>query len=89
MGHPASLFPYGKPLEEQARKLAFVVGTKEPSARMTVTPMVFAHASSIFGLANGKAKAAVARRVAAGDEDCYVLPAFLVREATWLLDMSL
>jgi 6-phosphogluconolactonase len=88
-GHIASLFPRGKPLEEQARKLVPVVGTKEPRARITVTPVVIAHASSVFVIANDEAKAAVARRVYVGGEDCHALPASLVREATWLLDTPL
>jgi len=88
-GHIASLFPHGAPLGERARKLVPVVGPKEPRARMTATPVVIAHASSVFVLANGEAKAAVLRRVVAGTEDCDVLPACLVREATWLLDTPL
>jgi 6-phosphogluconolactonase len=88
-GHIASLFPHGKPLKEQVRKLVPVVGTKEPRARMTVTPVVIAHASSVFVIANGEAKAAVVRRVSDGREDCHALPACLVREATWLLDAPL
>lgn len=85
-GHIASLFPHVKPLGERTRKLVPVVGPKEPRDRMTVTPVVIAQASSVFVLANGEAKAAVLRRVVAGTEDGDALPAWLVREATWLLD---
>jgi 6-phosphogluconolactonase len=85
-GHIASLFPHGEPLGERTRKIVPVVGPKEPRARMTVTPLVIAHASLVFVLASSEAKAAVLRRVVADTEDCDALPACLVREATWLLD---
>jgi 6-phosphogluconolactonase len=85
-GHIASLFPGSGALKECVRRVVPVVGPKAPQARMTVTPVVIAHASSVFILANGEAKAAVLRRVVAGTEDCDALPACLVREATWLLD---
>lgn len=85
-GHIASLFPDSGALGECVRRVVPVVGPKEPQARITVTPVVIAHASSVFVLANGEAKAAVLRRVVAGTEECRSLPACLVREATWLLD---
>ena len=85
-GHIASLFPGAAALDECVRKVVPVIGAKEPRARLTITPPVIANASSVFVLANGEAKAAVFRRVAAGEEDFHVLPACLARNATWLLD---
>lgn len=85
-GHIASLFPGGEALDEHSRKVVAVIGTKAPRARLTVTPRVIAHASSVFVLANGEAKAAVLRRVVDEADNSHVLPACLVSHATWLLD---
>jgi 6-phosphogluconolactonase len=86
-GHIASLFPGSGALDERVRKVVPVIGTKEPRARLTITPPVIARASSVFVLANGEAKAAVFRRVAAGADDFHTLPACLAKNATWLLDV--
>jgi 6-phosphogluconolactonase len=86
-GHIASLFPGSRALDERVRTVVPVVGPKEPSARLTVTPRVIAGSSAVFILANGEAKAAVLRRVAAGEDDFHALPACLVRQATWLIDV--
>ncbi len=88
-GHVASLFPGACALDEAVRRVVPVLGTKAPSARLTVTPPVIEHSASVFVLANGEGKAAVLRRMVAGANDFHVLPACLVRKATWLLDVPL
>ncbi len=85
-GHIASLFPGSEALDECVRRVVPVLSPKAPRERLTVTPPVIAHSSSVFVLANGEAKASVLRRVVAGRSDLHVLPACLASKAYWLLD---
>lgn len=85
-GHVASLFPGSTVLGELCRRVVPVVGPKMPYERMTITPAVISSASSVFVLANGKGKAAVLHKIISTPCDHFTLPAYLVKDATWLLD---
>lgn len=86
-GHVASLFPGSVALREVSRRVAPITGPKPPYERLTITPPVIAQARSIFVLAVGVAKAQVLAKAqhAVGDFD--TLPARLILNATWMLDL--
>jgi 6-phosphogluconolactonase len=82
-GHTASLFPGHPALEERARRVLAVVGSKPPPWRMTLTLPVLQSARAALGLVAGAGKRDVVRRVLAGDE---ALPAARVKNAQWMMD---
>jgi 6-phosphogluconolactonase len=85
-GHIASLFPQSPVLHEQHRRVVYVDCPKAPNKRLTITPPVIAHASSIFVLATGQEKAKILQYAQRDPSDFISLPARLVLHAYWLLD---
>lgn len=85
-GHIASLFPGSVALQEAGRRVMFVVGTKPPYERLTVTTPVITQANSIFVLASGVAKAQILERALQEKHNFVSIPARLALKATWLLD---
>lgn len=84
-GHTASLFPGDPVLEETERPVVAVRGGDPRVDRLTLTFPVLNRASRLIGIASGRGKADVVRRVL---EPCDTrLPAARVSSrATWLVD---
>lgn len=86
-GHIASLFPGSAALREVSRRVVSICGAKPPYERLTITPPVIAQAKSIFVLATGEVKARILAKAQQVVRDFDNMPACLVLDATWLLDL--
>lgn len=83
-GHTASLFPGSVALDESARRILPVIGSKPPPQRLTITPVVINSARKVLVLAEGKNKAeAVHRALELGD-----VPVALASNGDWLIDRA-
>ena len=87
-GHTASMFPGAAAVRERTRRVVAVYDSpKWPPRRLTVTPRVLDEARSIAVLASGPDKASVVARALEGEVDALEVPARLVRERDWYLDL--
>jgi 6-phosphogluconolactonase len=88
-GHTASLFPGSPLLTERDRRVAFVENApKPPPRRLTLTPRAIAEASDVIVLATGAEKATAVADALEGAAAATQVPARLVRDRTWLLDVA-
>jgi 6-phosphogluconolactonase len=88
-GHIASLFPYSSAFFETQRRVVPISAPKPPPERLTVTPLVIAQVTQVFVMALGSAKAAIFQRAQTEPNDILALPARLVLNATWFVDVQL
>lgn len=86
-GHVASLFPHSPLVADTIRHVALVHDSPKPPAdRMTLTPRALGEAHGVLVLASGASKAAAVARALAESGDPFLVPARLVRGATWMVD---
>jgi 6-phosphogluconolactonase len=86
-GHTASLFPGSPVLDERARWVAEVEGSR-PQTRITLTYPALESSRRTFFLVAGAGKAGILKRALAGDQG---LPAVRLRpegEVSWLVDAA-
>ncbi len=91
-GHTASLFPGETAVEVRDRLVVAVPARGSREARLTLTPLVIEHASSVFVLATGPAKTRALQRAWAETGSPGETPARLVSRCrgavTWLVDAA-
>jgi 6-phosphogluconolactonase len=88
-GHVASLFPGGPAVTETVRRVVPVTDSpKPPPRRLTLTPRAIREARIVIVLATGAEKAAAVARALDPRTPDHEIPAHLVRDRVWLLDLS-
>jgi 6-phosphogluconolactonase len=87
-GHIASLFPHSPALLETHQRVVPILAPKQPTERLTITPPMIAQSSQVFVMALGPAKSTVYQQAQVEPQDIAALPARLVLNATWFLDMQ-
>jgi len=87
-GHVASLFPHSSALKEEKRKVVPTYVPKAPNQRLTITPQVMRNAKHVFVLALGDEKRRMYEKALEVPEDIESIPARLVLNRTWILDLE-
>ena len=88
-GHVASLFPGSAAVSERERRVLPVLDApKPPPRRLTLTPRALADAREVLVLATGAAKAGAVAAALEGEEPESDVPARLVRDRDWMLDVE-
>ena len=86
-GHIVSFFPQSPSLLENHRTVILIVPPKQPTERLTITPIVFQSAKSIFVFVKGKEKGRVlAQALENQDDGVESGPILLVLGSTFILD---
>lgn len=91
-GHTASLFPSTSALKERTRWVVANNVPKLAEVRLTLTPVILNHATSIFFLVAGGDKAKTLKDVLYGTHHPDLLPSQFIRpdtgKVTWLIDTA-
>jgi 6-phosphogluconolactonase len=87
-GHVASLFPGSPLLGETRRRLAVVWDSpKPPARRVTITPVVLREARRVLVLVSGPGKGDALARAFRPMADPFEVPATLLRDRDWLVNL--